>query len=110
MKEGNKTEKKTLVSMIRVYCKLVHGRKELCPDCARLQEYALKRVDNCVYGQDKPACKDCPVHCYSPFMREQIRIVMRIAGPRMLLHHPVLSVKHLIREKKKYIGRKKMTG
>ena len=35
------------------------------------------------------------VHCYKPAMREQIRAVMRWAGPRMLPVHPVLSVKHV---------------
>ena len=88
--------------MIREYCKLVHGRKTLCPDCSRLEEYALKHIDNCTFGEDKPVCKDCPVHCYKPFMREQIRQVMRISGPRMLLRHPILTVSHLIREKRGY--------
>lgn len=32
---------------------------------------------------------------YKPAMREQIRAVMRWAGPRMLPVHPVLSVKHV---------------
>jgi aldehyde:ferredoxin oxidoreductase len=25
--------------------------------------YAQKRLDKCVFGE-KPACKQCPVHCY----------------------------------------------
>jgi hypothetical protein len=29
-------------------------------------------------------------------MREQIRVVMRYAGPRMLRNHPVLDLQHLI--------------
>jgi hypothetical protein len=29
-------------------------------------------------------------------MREQIRQVMRYAGPRMLLHHPIHAVLHLL--------------
>jgi hypothetical protein len=31
-----------------------------------------------------------------PLMRDDIRAVMRYAGPRMLLHHPILAVQHLI--------------
>jgi hypothetical protein len=27
-------------------------------------------------------------------MRERIRRVMRLAGPRMLLRHPVLAIRH----------------
>ena len=86
--------------MIVVYCNLVHDRKKLCPDCSRLEEYALKRIANCVYGVDKPACKGCPIHCYSPLMREEIKEVMRQAGQEMFLKHPILSIKHLIRNYK----------
>jgi hypothetical protein len=35
------------------------------------------------------------VHCYSAEKREQIRVVMKWAGPRMALRHPILSVFHL---------------
>ena len=42
------------------------------------------------------ACKNCPVHCYKPEMREQIRIVMRWAGPRMLFYKPIAAIKHLL--------------
>jgi len=36
------------------------------------------------------------VHCYAPEMREKIKEVMRYAGPRMLLSHPILAIAHLI--------------
>jgi hypothetical protein len=29
-------------------------------------------------------------------MRERVRAVMRYAGPRMLLRHPILAVLHLL--------------
>ena len=101
MKQGNLTEKRTITAMIRIYCRLVHKSKELCGRCRDLKDYALKRVDKCVYGEDKPACKSCPVHCYSPLMREEIKKVMHQAGPGMALRHPILSVKHIIREKRR---------
>ncbi|MDR2525428.1 MAG: nitrous oxide-stimulated promoter family protein, partial [Oscillospiraceae bacterium] len=34
--------------------------------------------------------------CYRADMREKIRAVMRYAGPRMLLHHPVMAIRHFI--------------
>lgn len=46
----------------------------------------------------------CRVHCYKPAMREKIRAVMRFSGPRMIFHHPVAAVWHVIetkREKKR---------
>ena len=41
-------------------------------------------------------CSNCTVHCYRPEMRERIRTVMRYAGPRMLFHHPVMAIRHMI--------------
>ena len=38
----------------------------------------------------------CPVHCYRPGMREAVREVMRYAGPRMVVRHPVLALRHLL--------------
>ena len=40
------------------------------------------------------------VHCYQPQMREQIRQVMRYSGPRILFHHPVMAIRHLIESHK----------
>ena len=33
-------------------------------------------------------------------MREQMRVVMRWAGPRMMLRHPVMAIVHLIDERR----------
>ena len=82
--------------MIMIYCIKMHGvdKNELCPDCINLLNYAEHRIDKCIYGDKKPVCSKCKVHCYKPEMREKIRAVMRWAGPRMLPVHPVLSIRH----------------
>ena len=67
----------------------------LCPQCQELLTYAHKRLERCKFGNEKPSCTRCPVHCYKPSMRQQIRQVMRYSGPRMLLHNPVLAIRHL---------------
>lgn len=67
----------------------------LCPQCQALLDYALQRLERCRFGEDKPSCTRCPVHCYKPAMREQIRQVMRYSGPRMLLHNPIMAIRHL---------------
>ena len=67
----------------------------LCPQCQALLDYAHKRLEHCKFGENKPSCTRCPVHCYKPAMREQIRQVMRYSGPRMLLHDPVMAIRHL---------------
>ena len=34
-------------------------------------------------------------------MRERVRVTMRYAGPRMMLHHPILAVAHLLDGRRK---------
>lgn len=88
-------EKKTITAMIRIYCRGRHGsRGELCAECDALRQYALGRLDRCPFGPDKPTCAKCPIHCYKAQMRQRIRDVMRFAGPRMLLRHPILAIRH----------------
>jgi len=54
----------------------------------------MERIDECAFRAQKPACSKCSVHCYKPVMRERVRHVMRYAGPRMLVHHPILTILH----------------
>ena len=118
-------EKKVVALMIRMYCRR-HCRQQgrtditdqtdrtgdtnqadnssrtatspLCPECAALLDYALRRLDSCRFGNGKPSCRKCPVHCYRADMRERIRTVMRWAGPRMIFSHPMAATRHLLRE------------
>ncbi len=92
-------EKKTVAAMTRIYCKVEHGAaSDLCADCRSLLDYAHLRLTKCPYGDDKPTCVKCPIHCYKPDMKEKIKIVMRRAGPRMLFRHPWLTVLHFWKE------------
>lgn len=95
-------EKKTVKQMIGIYCHGHNHTKEgLCEDCSELLEYAFVRLDHCKFGEKKTTCKKCPIHCYKPAMKEKMREIMRYAGPRMMWHHPISAIKHLIREIKK---------
>jgi hypothetical protein len=90
-------EKRTMEAMVDLFCKAQHGdRNGLCPECEELFEYALARLETCPFSTEKPTCAKCPVHCYKPVMRERIRTIMRYSGPRMLIHHPVLALHHLL--------------
>jgi hypothetical protein len=94
-------ERRTIEAMIRLYCAKEHGSANgLCPQCAELRDFAFLRLTKCPYGEEKPACANCPIHCYKPDKRQQIREVMRFAGPRMLLRHPVLAIRHLIDDRR----------
>ncbi|MCM1079972.1 MAG: nitrous oxide-stimulated promoter family protein [Bacteroidales bacterium] len=89
-------EKYIVRLMIGIYCNSKHQcNDELCKDCMHLYEYACSRLDGCRFGERKPSCRKCYVHCYRPDMREQIRHVMRYVGPRMLWHHPIAAIRHL---------------
>ncbi|MBN8114253.1 nitrous oxide-stimulated promoter family protein [Vibrio vulnificus] len=94
------TEFKTVTAMIKIYCKDHHQSEGLCDECQALMEYAEVRLDRCPYGENKPTCNKCPIHCYKKAQKEQMRLVMSYAGPRMLLVHPILAVRHLLHEKK----------
>lgn len=90
-------ENKTIEYMMQIYCSAHHGTNNgLCPHCTGLLKYASFRLGKCPYQEKKPTCAKCPVHCYKPGMREEIKVVMRFSGPRMLFKHPVLAVLHLL--------------
>lgn len=93
-------EKQLVSQMLALYCKKQHGGKSLCPDCAALDAYARQRSDRCPFMETKTFCSNCKVHCYKPEMREKIRAVMRFSGPRMLFHHPVIAIRHMIETQK----------
>lgn len=92
-------ERRTVTAMIRMYCRARHASDAsgaLCDDCRGLHDYAMQRIDNCPFCLRKPTCANCVVHCYKRNMREEIRTVMRYAGPRMMWHHPWLTAMHLM--------------
>lgn len=68
----------------------------LCDQCQHLMNYAMEKLDKCPQKENKPTCLKCTIHCYSDEMRERIRDVMKFSGPRMLMKHPVLAVRHLL--------------
>ena len=96
-----KREGDTVAVMIEIYCHRHHSRTETCEECAELLQYALQRLEKCPFGEGKPTCAKCPVHCYKPAMRQKIRLVMRYSGPRMLLRHPLMALRHLLDGRRK---------
>ena len=82
--------------MIRLYCRKKHQCKDgLCTECNELLEYV-----KCPWGDKKPFCSNCKIHCYKPHMRAKIKDVMKFSGPRIVFRHPIIAVKHLIETKK----------
>ena len=90
-------EHRTMQKMVAIYCADRHADSETpCPECEAFLDYAEVRLDKCPYGAEKPTCANCPVHCYKPHYRAQAKQIMRYAGPRMLLRHPLLTIAHYL--------------
>src|SRR4051794_467621 len=87
----------TIEAMFHVYCHDRHrATPATCTTCAPLLDYATRRLVRCVFGARKPTCANCTVHCYTEQMRVDIKEVMRYAGPRMMLAHPLLAIGHVL--------------
>lgn len=107
-------EIRTVDEMIHLYCRKNHktDKGKLCESCNELSNYCHYRLSLCPWGDQKPFCSNCPIHCYNKEHRECIRTVMRFSGPRMIFHHPILAIRHLMetkREKKKMEKKKNET-
>ena len=93
-----KREHLTMQRMVEIYCRDHHaaGTAGPCAECSEFLDYAEQRLEKCPYGEDKPTCAKCPIHCYKRAQREQARVIMRYAGPRMTFRHPWLVLTHLL--------------
>jgi hypothetical protein len=94
-----KREYRTMECMVGIWCRDRH-RTDVrnggpCQDCRDFLAYAARRLEKCPYGEAKPTCAKCPIHCYKRAQRELARDIMRYAGPRMTFRHPWLSLMHL---------------
>ena len=97
--EKRKAEMATVKKMLEIYCRAHHGNNlSLCEECEALFDYARARVERCPHMETKTFCSACQTHCYAPKMREKIREAMRYSGPRMLLHAPVMALRHMFIE------------
>ncbi|SRR5574344_907720 len=92
-------DKEVVAFMIRLYCHKKEGNMDLCDSCKELLRYSEIRLEHCRFGDKKPSCKSCKVHCYRSDMRERMKQVMRFSGPRMLLYAPVLAFNHFFLNK-----------
>lgn len=95
----------TMALMVGLYCRDHHGSESPCPECREFLEYARMRLDRCPYGEDKPTCSRCPVHCYKPEPKALAKTVMRYAGPRMIWRHPIIAIRHLLHERGEMAGK-----
>lgn len=91
-----KREWKTLKIMTKMYCHNFHAKIGLCSECIEFLSYAEKRLEHCRFGEEKPTCNKCPIHCYKQEMRDIAKKIMRFSGPRMIKRHPYLAFMHFV--------------
>ena len=94
-------EKKVISEMVKLYCRKNHKKRELCDECRDVLNYSLNRIDNCKYMYTKTFCSNCKKPCYSPKMKEKIKQIMKFSGLRILFHHPLLVISHMLSRFKK---------
>ena len=99
-------EQRTISQMVALYCadhhpdertERAHCGEPVCPDCKAIDDYCVKRTERCRSMEHKTNCEECGNHCYAPPQRDRIRAIMRHAGPRMMLHHPVAALRHMLK-------------
>lgn len=88
-------EKKIIREMILLYYKKIHT-ENLCDECKDVLDYACNRIDKCPFMEEKTFCSNCKSPCYNAKMRQKIKTIMRFSSKRMLFHHPILVIKHLV--------------
>ena len=106
LEKKRQKEIKVVHEMIAMYCHSHHQKKGLCQQCQSLYEYAKSRSEHCPFMENKNFCSKCKVHCYKPDMQARIRQVMRYSGPRMIFHHPLLALWHVITSQKEKHNKK----
>lgn len=89
-------DKHTIRKMVELYVHHKLHLQQIPADYEELISYACARLSHCRYGEDKPACKNCPTHCYKPEMRQRIRVVMRWSGLRIVFLSPLAALRHLL--------------
>jgi len=83
--------------MVALYCRKNHTiSQDICPECSDLSQYCRDRLGNCPWGEHKPACALCTIHCYAAGYRERIQQVMRFSGPRIIFTRPLLAINHIL--------------
>ena len=87
----------TIRIMTEIYCHAHHNTKEgLCPECEEFYLYSVKRLACCPFGEKKPVCAKCKIHCYGKGYKERAKEIMAFSGPKLLLKHPILSMRHIM--------------
>jgi len=94
--EKHKDQTKSRTELKTLNVELIAGHSvDLCPECQRLLAHAFTKRSHCPM-HPKPACKNCPTHCYHPKYRAQIREVMKYSGRQLVMSGRLDYLLHLL--------------
>ncbi|MEG0367665.1 MAG: nitrous oxide-stimulated promoter family protein [Coprobacillus sp.] len=85
-------ERNVVICMIQLYCRHHDDINEV-----ELITYASQRIQKCPMMETKTFCSQCSIHCYEKNMQEKMKRVMRYSGPRMILIHPLMVIRHALK-------------
>lgn len=89
------TELSQWVKKHRLFTPGLYSMK-LCPDCYSLCKEVTAHTSRCPHMAYKSFCHYCPRPCYRKERLEAVKPVMKYSGPRLILRHPILAIRHLI--------------
>ena len=89
-------EKANIKKTFGVYCHSHHNTSgdKLCPKCTALLATVMTKMNRCPYGITKPICDRCEIPCFGTAQTKEFRKIMKGSQKRMLLKHPIMTVKH----------------
>ena len=98
LKENRVKEKENIKASFAVYCNTNHDTKDgkLCPKCTALLTNVLLKIGKCKYGITKPLCDHCDEKCFGDAANKSFMEIMEGSKGKMLLHHPLMTVRHKI--------------
>ena len=98
LKENRLKEKENIKASFAVYCNANHDTKDgkLCPKCTALLTNVLLKIGKCKYGITKPLCDHCDEQCFGEAANKTFMEIMDGSRKGMLLHHPMMTVRHKI--------------
>ena len=70
------SQKRIVRNMISLYSRHKTGTYKLNGSYKELAEYCERRLDHCYWGNKKPSCKNCSIHCYNKAKREEIKKII----------------------------------
>ena len=81
---------------MKKYRKFTPGlnKMELCPNCYELLKKVTTHTGRCPHMAYKSFCHHCPRPCYTSEKRAEIVPIMSYGGKRLLLYHPILTIRH----------------